>query len=276
MTVGRVAKLDTPTPPLTLAGHGELTIAGHVEATPPVTRAGPPRERSPIASSPDSIEPARAALARQQAAVVKLEADATRAAKPVARLLDQLKAATADLQKAETELAASDAQRANALARAAREGTDAPVLSAAGTGAAEIVVSRARVMTTLRLALDECREDQARAAAALEAAQTKFDDLILSVALDEHAALLKIWHARRDALFDVEEKVLGLEDAISVHGRALQEKTGDLKWLQRREGIGQPWAGVPFREIGPREIYAAASRWVSVFAQLKSDPNASF
>jgi hypothetical protein len=255
--MSRVAHFDTQTPPVHFAGHAE--VAGHVEA-------------ATLASSP-----ARQRLASHQTTIARLEADAVRAAKPVTRLLDQLAAATADLQKAETELAASDARRANALARAAREGTDAPVLPAADTGA-EVVASRARVMNTLRLALDECRQDQQRAAAALEAAKGQFAALVLAVALAEHEALLKIWHARRDALFDVEEQVLGLEDAVGEHGRGLLAKapSAGTLWLRALEGIRQPWKGVPHREIGPREVNVAAARWSAVLDRLRADANAAF
>jgi hypothetical protein len=270
MTVGRGAKLDTATPPLHLVAHGEVAVNGAAE-TP--ARSGPHRPRTEAPSPAPST--ARSSLVSHQATIARLEADAVRAAKPVARLLDQLAAATADLQKAETELAASDAQRANALARAAREGTDAPVLPAADTGA-EVVASRARVMNTLRLALDECRQDQQRAAAALEAAKGLFAALVLAVALAEHEALLKIWHARRDLLFDVEEQVLGLETAIGERARQLQSETGNLSWLQRLEGIRQPWKSVPHREIGPREVNVAANRWLAVLTALRSDPDVCF
>jgi hypothetical protein len=70
------------------------------------------------------LTPARQALADHIATLGKLAADVERAGRPVARLRQELSTALAELEAAERVLTQIDAQRASALAKAARDGAE--------------------------------------------------------------------------------------------------------------------------------------------------------
>jgi hypothetical protein len=266
---------DVPTSQL--AAHGTVAVNGSAEATAPVTRAGPPRPRSETVSS---LSPARQALAQHQAHLVKLQAEANLKAKPVARLREQLSQAMVDLANSEHVLANIDAAHSAEIAKAARDNCCSvePVESAE----AEASVQRARRnVNSVRMAMDECVQDQQRANAVVEAARPHFDALVLAVVVEEFGTRLTQWARQRDKFHLEEIDLMGLLQALGQHGRDMEASTpgAGLVWLRQLEKLQPPWHHLEHGHVergGPREVSAASGRWSAVLHRLKSDPGATF
>lgn len=264
----RIGHSDVIVPSAELTAAGAVAVNGSAD----VPRMGPPRPRSPDAP-PAPPTPARAALAQHQAALIELQADHQRASKPVEFLRAQLASATSDLQRAEAKLAEIDATHSAALAKAAREGTE--VVAQPSSMDAEAHVSRARRnCNSVRQALDECLRDQQGASAAHEAAKAKFDQIALAILVEEHEAHLRLWADAHARSVEAELVILGLQEAIGEHGRALNQKDGSVAWLQALERLRQPSNAAAPVEAGPRQLSAAAQRWSAVLRRLETDPSA--
>jgi hypothetical protein len=245
----------------------ELTAHG-------TTRFGPPRPE------PAPLSPARAALASHQADLARLAAEADRLGQPVERLRKQLDAAEAEQHKAGVEIEAIDASYAAALAHAAREGEEAPEPFHSPDAAAALDRAR-RNVNSIRQALDECQRDQIKAGAELEAARSRFPDLLLAVLRDQHALLVDDWAGKRDAHYLAEGRLRGLHNCIAAAARELQDKTpggAGLPWFRALEQMQPPYytRGGHVEIPGPKEIAAAADRWATVIERLKADPGATF
>ena len=274
----RLATADTIAPRSELAAHGEVAINGSADAAAPEPRAGPPRKRSETVST--ALSPARQALADHQANLVQLQAEVDRVSRPVNRLREQLAAATIDLQNAEMVLTNIDALHSAAIAEAARVGccSSEPVESAD----AEAAVSRAaRHVNSIKMALDECVQDQLRANSMVEAARPHFDQLALAVLCEEFNTRLEDWSRKRDAFHIAEIDLTGLLQAIGQRGRDLEASTpgAGLVTLRQLERMQPPWSHLEHGHVergGPREVSAASARWTAVLHRLASDPNASF
>lgn len=271
----RLATADTETPRSELAAHGSVAINGSAEA---VTRMGPPRARSE-APSP-ALSPARAALANHLAHLVKLAAEVDRTSKPVDRLRQQLTEATAELGRAEVALNAIDAEHSARIAEAAR--LDGCSIEPPNSTDAEVAVERARRnVNSVRMALDDCAQDQIKANSNLTAARAHFDQLALAILVEEHEAHLQVWAKARDAYHIAEINLIGLLQALGAHGRDLESSVpgSGIPWLRQLEKMQPPWHHLDHGHVergGPREVSAAASWWGAVLHRVKSDPDANF
>jgi hypothetical protein len=258
------------------AALGTTEVTGHAEADMPTARSGPPRARSEAVSP--ALSPARAALAQHQTNLAVLAAECDRTSKPVARLRQQLTEATAELGRAEVALNAIDAEHSARIAEAAR--LDGCSIEPPNSTAAEIAVERGRRnVNSVRMALDECAQDQIKANSNLEALRARLAELLLPILVEEHHARLEVWARARDALYVAEVELLGLHVAIGQYGRDLQEKApgAGIPVLQKLETLREPWhIADGHAERGPREVSAASSRWSAVLHRLRSDPNATF
>jgi hypothetical protein len=263
----RLATADATTSCSQLSAHGEVTV-----------NAVTPRPRTETVTP--TLSPARAALANHLAHLTKLSTSADNVSRPVARLREQLSAATIALSNAELVLANLDKQHSAAIAKAARE--DCCSVEPVESANAEAAVQRARrSCNSIQMALAECSEDQIKANAALTAAATNFDAIALRILVEEFEARLQHWAHKRDAFHFAEIDLLGLLQAIGQYGRDLESSApgAGLFWLQRLEKLQPPWHHLDFGHVehgGPREVSAASSKWSAVLVRLKSDANATF
>ena len=267
----RTATATADVPKLGLDAHGATVING---------RAGPP----PTPRNHGGLSPARQALAQHIEQLEKLAADLETKQKPCRWLQEKLSAATAELGRAEAALAAVDAAHAAALAQAARSAgaaTPAPVSppSAGAGGAEEAAVHRARRdCNSVSMALNEVRQDEARAAAAFEQAKARGAELELQVFVELHHELLKIWADAHEKEVVAEQRLLSLHEAVGEHGRALEAKTpgSGLVWLRALEKMRTPPPGAaPARELTPRDIMNGAAQYASMVERLKTDAGAT-
>jgi hypothetical protein len=269
----RTATADTATLRTELEGRGTVEVNGSAEATTTACRMGPPRFH------PDAVPSPRQALANHFIHLAKLAANHERTSRPVDRLRGQLSQATGDLQRAEAALAQVDAKHSAAIATAAR--LDNCSVEPVESSAAEAAIARARRnVNSIRQALEECSQDQVRAAANLESAKAAFDGLALRIFVSEHDARLEHWAKARDAYHVAEITLLSLHAFMGEHGRDMESKApgAGIPWLSRLESLREPWdiSSGHIERGGPREINQAAARWAAVLAKLKTDPDATF
>jgi hypothetical protein len=277
--VVRLAHASAVTPSTELAASGSVAIAGFGDTA----RMGPPRPRtvdtSTMIPAKAPLSPARQALENHRASIARLSAEVERVSKPVDWLRGRLDAATGELQHAEANLSQIDHAHAAALAQAARDGASAPALPPSSAGAEEALQRSRRNVNSVRQALTECTEDQLKANNNLAVAQQRFGQLTLAVMVEEHAALLREWAAKKEQYIDAEAALLGLEHAIGARGRDLeQNKPGSgIPFLQKLEALRRGEHGaVPTRELTPHDIAAASSRWLAVLRRLETDAGADF
>jgi chromosome segregation ATPase len=265
----RIASADLITPSAELTANGSTVVNGHADLP---ARSGPPRSRKN--EHVDVLSPARQALQNHQQGLAELQSEVERVSKPVAWLRDKLSAATAELGHAEAELAQIDAQHAAAIAKAARENTDAPSLPASSADAEGTLQRARRNCNSVRQAMTECEQDLQRANQNMESARSGFDQLVLGILVEEHSARLRTWQDASAACFAAEAALLALEQAIGERGRELHEKTGSVAWLQKLEALRKPI--VAQDGLGPRDLAVASQRWGAVLHRLASDPSATF
>jgi hypothetical protein len=276
--VPRSGTLDKPAPRLALDGHGVVSINGNASADLPA-RAGPPRPRSEALPAPVPSK-ARGELNAHIQLSARLAADVEKADRPVAKLNAQLSQAMAELAAGERVLAEIDTRRAAAIAAAARQGGEVvlPPAGADSEAATAAIEHSRRTVNALRLAIQECSADQARAVAASAEAKARGEGLLLNVLIEFHSKQVLDWARARDVANTLEAELCGLLEAVGQHGRDLEAKTpgAGLVWLRQLEKMRPPFQNldVGLVELGPKEVFAASRRFLGMLERLRSDADA--
>jgi hypothetical protein len=222
------------------------------------------------------LSPARAALDQHLAAQAKLRTEIQRVEKPVTELRHRLAAAAADLGAAERDLAGAEAAHSAAIAKAAREGSTAPLPKApVREELLEHIEEAKRNKAAVERALAECAADLNVATTALRGAEGTVGPLILGVVVEEFELVLQAWRQVHEHFSAVDNNLRGLLDAIGARGRAVCEKTPEegRAWLAERERMSVLCGKLPSAPVGDFRINSG--KWSALLARLATDPAAA-
>jgi hypothetical protein len=266
----RFGRLDAFAPGPVPEASGNVVVTG--EATLP-DRAGPPRPRS------SELSLARRTLADHLAAVDSLEAEVERTHVPARRLQFMLNEALGTLAAAEARQTQADAAYAAEVAEAVRAGAEAVPPPPAPDAEIQSVIRQARAScNAYRLALEECRANQAHHTAVLVEAKARGEELLLQVMVEEHHERLSVWADAHEKAVVAEQNLLALHECVGERGRSLEQRQAGcgLAWLRALEKMRTPAAGaVPARELSNRDIMNGVAQWTALLGRLETNPGAA-
>ena len=224
--------------------------------------------------------PAEQMLDEHLKAVAAAQAAHDEAAAPSNRLREELRLAMERLAAAEARVATLGAEETSALCEAAKAGTPIAVDRSKGLIAAENAVARERhAVASLTVALNEfLNGGLTKHVSDLQMLGARTDEIVLAVVIEAHAAALEERASLRDEFVAAEDKVLGLAEAMAARGRSLHQggSARGIEWLRASTAATTSYGKQQNGDWSPRDVAAAAARWLAVFARLSSDATASW